>query len=55
MVRYLSWTSLYLSSMTKDLLLMSAIVARTNLRSSRVLGLLLRFLARFYKRKFERH
>lgn len=50
MVRYRSWMSLYLSSVVKDLDLISEIVARTNLRSSRVLGLFLRFLARCYER-----
>ena len=53
MVRYLSCTSRYLSSMTKDLLRISAMVASTNLRSSRVLGLFFRFLFRDYKRKFK--
>lgn len=49
MVRYRSWMSLYLSSMTKDFVLISAIVVRTNLRSSRVAGLFLRFLPRDYE------
>ena len=50
MVRYRSWMSLYLSSMTKDFVLTSAIVARTNLRSSSVVGLFLRFLLKCYER-----
>ena len=34
-VRYLSWTSLYSSSTSRDILLMSEISLRTNLRSSK--------------------
>lgn len=41
---------MYLSSMTKDFVLTSAIVARMNLRSSSVVGLFLRFLFRCYQR-----